>query len=319
MVQWLYQEENKYGNGSIYNYTIQGVVCQNIIGKMNIGHTKIIVFATHFDSRAIAEKDSDYSKRNNPIMAANDGASGVGVLLEMQRVLAISNYNSDYEFWFIFFDAEDQGSGAMNGWNWCEGSDYMVQEMKNNPSKYFMGNQSIRSINAFFLLDMVGGTKLRYIYEQNSNSDLNKLVFSTGRLLGYETAFPTNPTSMSITDDHVGFAQQGVPTMDLIIEFWNTQTGWPYHHTTGDNIANIDVKSLEITGKTLLQLIFQNFISEYSSSISGSNIQWIPPINSSDPPIGVIIAIIGLLCIPILLAINIMRHKKLQNNYKKIH
>jgi Zn-dependent M28 family amino/carboxypeptidase len=258
-----------YGGANVYNFTVQGTECQNIIAKVNQGHTKIITFAAHFDSRNIAEKDPDSSKRNSPIMGANDGASGVAVMIEMARVLANTNIDWDYEFWFMFFDAEDQGSNGMANWDWCEGSYYLANELHINPTKYFSTNQNLSSIAAFILLDMVGGINLKFMMESQSSSSLRNAVFNAGKTLGYATQFPLTGKMYAIEDDHVPFAQKGVPTLDLIIKFFDKDNGWPYHHTSSDTIDFISATSLEITGRTLL-----HFVSTY----------YVPSNGTSSPP-----------------------------------
>ncbi|GAG81372.1 unnamed protein product, partial [marine sediment metagenome] len=78
-------------------------------------------------------------------------------------------------FWFIFFDAEDQG--GINGWDWCEGSKWMINDMKNQPDVYFRNTQSLESINSFILLDMVGGDNLKFIHESHDSNKLRQKVF----------------------------------------------------------------------------------------------------------------------------------------------
>ncbi|MHA1887402.1 MAG: M28 family peptidase, partial [Promethearchaeota archaeon] len=120
-------------------------------------------------------------------------------------------------------------------------------------------NQSIDSIKSFILLDMVGGENLEFIQESHACPDLQEHLFNVGNHFGYGTTFPLDRNSYSIMDDHVPFAQIGVPTVVLIIKFWDLSNGWPYHHTQGDNITHISLESLEITGKTILYFIFFTF------------------------------------------------------------
>ncbi|HEC38240.1 MAG TPA: M28 family peptidase, partial [bacterium] len=86
------------------------------------------------------------------------------------------------------------------------------------------------------------------------------------------TQFPSNPISRSITDDHVAFVNIGIPSADLIINFWNDQN-WDYHHTTEDNINNIDKYSLEITGRTVEQFIYNNYLNN-STEMAIGNFPW---------------------------------------------
>ena len=123
------------------------------------------------------------------------------------------------------------------------------------------------------LLDMVGGSNLRFISEQHSTSSLLNELFETGRQLGFTNAFPENPTISSIIDDHVPFLNYGIPSADLIIKFWNAPIEWPYHHTTGDDLSHISNHSLEITGKTVEQFIYNNYYDTNNNNFQG-NFPW---------------------------------------------
>ena len=299
-VSWIVSEMFKLGAVDVYNFTVKETECQNIIARVNPGHDQIVVFAAHFDSRITADKDPDPLKRNDPVPGANDGASGVAVMLELAQKIYWSNIVWKYEFWFIFFDAEDQAvdstyGGGISGWNWCEGSKWLANDMENNPSKYFSSGKNLNSINAFILFDMVGGTNLQFIYEAHSNQNLRKNVFEVGNELGYAHEFPLSGHGYSIEDDHVPFYQKGVPTIDLIIKFWDTSAGWAYHHTTSDSIDHISKQSLYITGHTILTFLnkFYDPNAEEEPVWGPNNIilNWLTnPIN-----IAIICAIVGLI------------------------
>jgi len=263
---WINTEMQEYGESALYNFSIDEIPCHNIITRINPNMSQIVIFAAHYDSRAVAEKDPNDSLHNTPILGANDGGSGVAVLMEMARVLAASNINWNISFWFVFFDAEDQGPNlgisGINGWDWCEGSMWMIDEMKNQPSKYFREDQSLDTIHSFILFDMVGGYNLKFIHESHSNDNLLQNVFEIGNSLDYEDNFPLEDTKYSIMDDHVPFAQEGIPTLDLVIKFWDLDCGWPYHHTSEDTLDNISHNSLKITGRTVLQYIYETFNPE---------------------------------------------------------
>ncbi|MBY8988399.1 MAG: M28 family peptidase [Candidatus Lokiarchaeota archaeon] len=241
-------------NFMLHNFTIQTVGCQNVLFKINENFSNIVILGTHYDSRAKATKDS--TNPDLPVPGANDGASGSAVLLELAEVLYERRQNLSVQIWFLFFDAEDQGidSGpGIAGWDWCEGSAKFVQDIEN----FF--NSSIETFDAMVLLDMVGGNNLRFISEQYSTSSLLNELFETGRQLGFTSAFPSDPTVSNIFDDHVAFVNYGIPSADLIIKFWNAPLEWPYHHTTHDDISHISNNSLEITGKTVEQFIYNNY------------------------------------------------------------
>lgn len=254
-------------NYYLHNFTIQSIKCQNVLFKMNEKQDNIVILGAHYDTRKIAEKDPDPELRNNPIPGANDGASGSAVLLELARVLYSQKNNLASEIWFLFFDAEDQGGGAISGWDWCEGSQKFVEDIE----QFY--NPNLESIDCMILLDMVGGENLKFIKESYSNALLMEELFEIGQALSYNQAFPENPVKASVTDDHKAFADIGIPTADLIIKFWNKPKEWPYHHTTEDNLAHISNESLKITGTTIEQFFYNVYHSNFSA-LSQSNYPW---------------------------------------------
>jgi len=243
-------------NFILHNFTINSVACQNVLFKINENSSNILILGTHYDSRAKATKDS--TNPDLPVPGANDGASGSAVLIELAEALYNRRQYLSVQIWFLFFDAEDQGydlGPGIPGWDWCEGSDKFVQDIEN------FYNSSNETFDAMILLDMVGGKNLRFISEQYSTSSLLNELFETGRQLGYTNAFPSDPIVRSIFDDHVAFVNYGIPSADLIIKFWDAPIEWPYHHTINDDISHISNNSLEITGKTVEQFIYNNYFN----------------------------------------------------------
>ncbi len=248
---WIVDQMQTYADEVfVHDFSIQkesqpNYYCQNILGKINTNKTKIVILGAHWDSRNVAEKDT--YNQSQPIPGANDGGSGVAVLIELSRVLSLYKDNLDCQIWFLFLDAEDQGySLGMYGlefWDWCEGSMKFVDDIEE-----FYDSKS-EKINSFILLDMVGGTDLIFTRETNSDLILHNRIFREGRKLGYSSAFPLNPTEISVIDDHIAFKDYGIPAVDLIIDFMNGE--WNYHHTHSDNLDNIDSESLKIIGQTI--------------------------------------------------------------------
>jgi hypothetical protein len=272
-------------NFVLHNFTIQSVECQNVLFKMNENFTNILILGAHYDSRARATKDS--TNPDLPVPGANDGASGSAVLIELAKVLYSRMNNLSVQIWFLFFDAEDQGNDlgvGISGWDWIEGSKQFVLEIDN------FYNSSKEDFDAMILLDMVGGTNLRFINEQHSTSSLLNELFETGRQLGYISAFPSDPIVTSISDDHVPFLNFGIPSADLIIKFWNQPAEWPYHHTTGDDISHISNNSLEITGKTVEQFIYNNYY-DITDHYQG-NFPWSDDFNLLDSELFMLILIV---------------------------
>jgi Zn-dependent M28 family amino/carboxypeptidase len=249
-----FQEIDPLMNYSLHNFTVQSVECQNVLFKMNVNYSNIVILGSHYDTRAKATKDS--TNPDLPVPGANDGASGCAVLIELAKAFYSRLNSLSVQIWFLFFDAEDQGfdqGPGIPGWDWIEGSEQFVSEIDN----YY--NSTIEDFDAMILLDMVGGTNLRFINEQRSTSSLMDELFDTGRELGFTSAFPIDPVIQSIADDHVPFLTYGIPSADLIIKFWDQPAEWPYHHTTGDDLSHISNTSLETTGKTIEQFIYNNY------------------------------------------------------------
>jgi len=269
----------------LHNFTIKSVECQNVLFKINENFSNILILGTHYDSRAKATKDS--TNPDLPVPGANDGASGSAVLIELAEVLYNRRQDLSVQIWFLFFDAEDQGDDIGFGifeWNWCEGSGKFVQDIEN------FYNSSKETFDALILLDMVGGNNLRFISEQHSTSSLLNELFETGRQLNYTNAFPSDPIVWEVFDDHVAFVNYGIPSADLIIKFWEAPIEWPYHHTINDNISYISNSSLEITGKTVEQFIYNNYLND-NNQFQG-NYPWSSDFNLLDSELFLFIIIL---------------------------
>ncbi len=280
----------------LHNFTTHSTDCQNVLFKLNQNYSNIIILGAHYDSRAKATKDPNPLNRSYPVPGANDGASGCAVLIELVRVFSQRRINLSCQVWFLFFDAEDQGRDNVYGidnWGWCEGSKAFVDEINN------FYNSETENFDCMILLDMVGVENLRFIREQYSTSSLLDELFAVGRQLGYSKQFPSNPTTASIMDDHRAFVNIGIPAADLIINFWDNQH-WPYHHTTQDDLTHISNASLEITGKTVEQFIYNNYLIISDDGYQG-NYPWNEDRNSPDLVLIVIfltiIAILGMIVI----------------------
>ena len=278
----------------IHDFRVHSTNCQNILFKLNEEKENIIILGAHYDSRAKATKDSE--SPDEPIPGANDGASGSAVLIVLAKVLYKHKGDLDCQIWFVFFDAEDQGKDeggyGIKNWDWCEGSKEFVSAID------LFYNSDIEGFDCMILLDMVGTTNLQFINEQYSTSSLLDELFKIGRNLGHNNEFPIFPLSSSVIDDHLAFKEE-MPVADLIINFWNNPN-WPYHHTVKDDISHISAKSLEITGKTLEQFIYNNYHKD-SKSINRGNFPW--KIDNDIPNTELIIIIFSLaliaICIPL--------------------
>lgn len=225
-VAWAVQEfkQNNWDveaqEGSLLGHPIQ-----NIIAKRGSG-TPWVILGAHYDSRLAADRDPDPEKQTQAVPGANDGASGVAVLLELARVLP-EDMNS--QVWLVLFDAEDQG--RFEDWDWILGSRIFVNYLEGMP-------------DAVVIVDMVGDTHLALYYEQNSDVELSKQIWEIGIRSGYGENFIPEP-GPSMLDDHTPFVEKGIPAVD-IIDF-----DYPYWHTSQDTADKVAEKSLEVVGVTL--------------------------------------------------------------------
>ncbi|QMW02182.1 M28 family peptidase [Spirosoma foliorum] len=235
---------------------------RNIIGSINPTATKRIVLASHWDSRPHADQDQDKADQTKPVTAANDGASGVGVLLELARSIQQNQQKPTVGIDIIFFDAEDWGNGekASNDFEQASGNqfDYIGFCLG---SRYWSKNLHKPGYSAYFgiLLDMVGAKGATFAKEglsmQFAPTVVNN-VWQTASRAGYSQYFVDTPGGQ-ITDDHVApNTIAKIPMIDII--HTNVVTGgfFPAWHTAEDNMSNIDRATLKAVGQTLLQVLY---------------------------------------------------------------
>jgi glutaminyl-peptide cyclotransferase len=207
---------------------LQGVAITNIIAERADGPGRIILGA-HYDSRILADQDKGPG-RSLPVSGANDGASGVAILLELARLLPPDTTPVT----LVFFDQEDNGS--LDGRQWIVGSTAFVQSLTYKP-------------DCAIIVDMVGDTNLNLPFERDSTPDLVKSIWGTAARLGY-TQFINIP-GYTMLDDHTPFLRAGIPAVD-IIDF-----DYPYWHTSQDLPDKVSATSLRAVGDTLLHWIIE--------------------------------------------------------------
>jgi hypothetical protein len=225
----------------------------NIIASYNPEATKRILLAAHWDTRRIADKDTE--RLDEPIDGANDGGSGVGVLLEIARTISSQGLKPEVGIDIILFDGEDDGEPEFAStrdntqiW-WCLGS------------QYWSKNKHIPNYSAYYgiLVDLVGGKGARFYkegYSRKYASGILKKVWDNAAQIGQGDFF-LNRDSPEILDDHV-FVNDwaGIPMID-IIEFSPDYGFGHYHHTHADNMEIIDRRTLKAVGETVLFTIYQ--------------------------------------------------------------
>lgn len=219
---------------------------KNIIGSFNPEIPKRILLAAHWDTRPFAEEDATNPKA--PSLGANDGGSGVGVLLEIGRLLS-QNPDSKVGIDIIFFDGEDYGDTAANNKEtWCLGSQYWAR------------NKHVPNYSAYYgiLLDMVGAKNAKFSKEGFSVRYAGQIlndVWETGNQLGFGEYFINNEYG-TITDDHKYINEIAKFPMIDIIELHPERGFGDYWHTHKDNMEIIDKNTLNAVGRTVLHVIY---------------------------------------------------------------
>lgn len=235
-------------DGEVWNLT-------NIIASIQPEKKKRILLAAHWDTRKIADKDTE--RKDEPIDGANDGASGVGVILEVINAIQKAENKPNVGIDVIFFDGEDNGEPqGLSGrdpsktW-WCLGS------------QYWSKNKHIPGYSAYYgiLLDMVGGVDAQFHkegYSMKYAPTIVEKVWNTADRIGYGRYFINNRVG-PITDDHYfvnEFAK--IPMIDIIAHEPTSDDFFPdFHHTHKDNMEIISQETLEAVGQTLLQVIYE--------------------------------------------------------------
>ncbi|MBO7382092.1 MAG: M28 family peptidase [Muribaculaceae bacterium] len=220
----------------------------NIFARFNKSATKRILLLAHYDTRPWADEDPDPANHTKPIPGANDGGSGVAVMLEVARQLSITPVEIGVDM--LFVDAEDYGdSHSGDESSWALGTQYWVNHMPYDKNE----------LPAFgILLDIVGGVNAKFYREYHSElyaRAINTKVWTAARSCGFGQQF-VNSQAGAVTDDHIHINRAGIPCID-IIECNNPSTGSfpPTWHTLADDINSIDRQSLLSVGSTVMQVI----------------------------------------------------------------
>ncbi len=231
-VTWIEQQLTSSGwQVEEQDTTLMGHPIQNIVAKRGPDTQRPwIILGAHYDLRMFADHDPDPALHNQPVPGANDGASGVAVLLELARSFP---KNLPAQVWLVFFDAEDQGD--IQGWDWILGSRAFAQQLTTQP-------------DAVVVIDMIGDKNLDIYYESNSDQAISQAIWSEAAKAGYQKQFiPQEKYSME--DDHTPFLEKGIRAVD-IIDF-----DYPYWHTTADTADKVSAESLQAVGDTLFRWI----------------------------------------------------------------
>lgn len=239
----VYRQDTKVTGGDG-----KSLPCINLVGVINPLAAKRILLLTHWDSRPWA--DQDVTNKDKPILAADDGGSGVGVLLELAKQIKAQRLPESIGIDILFTDVEDYGKTEWGEESYCLGTQYWAR------------HPHVAGYTASFgiLLDMVGGHGAQFPLEGISThfaGDVQQKVWRAAADAGYGAYFPYTG-AMEITDDHVPVnVLSGIKTIDIINLSLDGQKVFPSHwHTHADNMSVIDKNTLKAVGQTLLYFIY---------------------------------------------------------------
>ena len=256
--QWIVQQFQRFGylveqqHADLKGYDGTILKSTNIIARNKKQADSRLLICAHWDARPWADNDPDSTNWHKPVMAANDGASGVAVMLELARQLQ-QHDSARIAVDFICFDAEDWGvpqwSDEVDGDSWALGAQYWATNYTGKEYQYAI------------LLDMVGGQGAKFYREhfsmQYARSIVEK-VWSAASAAGYGSFFPAMDGG-GVTDDHLPVNEKAhIPCIDIINHYPDCQQSsfGPTWHTVNDDMQHIDKNTLKAVGQTLTQLIY---------------------------------------------------------------
>ena len=232
--------------GEIKTHDRKTFELRNIIGSFYPEKKKRIMLCAHWDTRPRADQDTE--RINEPILGANDGGSGVGVLLEIARILQENEPEVGVDI--VLFDLEDYGISEVNN-SFCLGSQYWA---RNPPVKGYRPMYAI-------LFDMVGGPNALFPIEQNSNliaPHVVKKFWDAAHSMGFSSYFPYQEGA-GIADDHYYIANMAnIPAIDVIEQDQSSKSGVfnKHWHTHKDNMDNVSKPTLKAVGQSALKVIY---------------------------------------------------------------
>lgn len=259
--QWIISKFAQYGmtvttqQATLKGYDGTPLKSTNIIASYLPEQNDRLLLCAHWDSRPWADNDPDESNHKTPVLAANDGASGVAVMLEIARLLSSDTLKLGVDF--VCFDAEDWGvpqwsDATDTGDSWALGAQYWAANCpKQQAKKYRFG----------ILLDMVGGQGAQFYKEGMSMqyaANVVEKVWLAAQVVGFGSMFPAQ-TGGNITDDHIPVNTVAkIPCIDIIPYYPDCQQSsfGPTWHTVSDDMEHIDRNTLQAVGQTVIQVLF---------------------------------------------------------------
>ena len=255
--QWIVEKFQGYGmkvteqRATLTGFDGTPLLSNNIIAQYQPEKEQRVLLCAHWDSRPWADNDPDEANHTKPVMAANDGASGVAVMLEIARLLQADTCQLPVGVDFVCFDAEDWGSHDDND-SWALGAQHWSKNYHPSPNtKHRYG----------ILLDMVGGQGARFYQEGYSKyyaKPVVKRVWRAAAVAGFSSYFPQEDGG-GITDDHVPVNEVAqIPCIDIINYYpdCDESSFGPTWHTIHDDIEHLDRNTLKAVGQTLIQVLY---------------------------------------------------------------
>jgi hypothetical protein len=247
LTQWTFTESSH--QREYFNLT-------NLVGSFSPENTsgQNIIFVAHYDSRYIADRDTDESKRDQPILGANDGASGVAVLMEIGRIIPSLQINHDVTLFFT--DAEDQGQ-PFKADTWSYGADAWVSNLTSDYKD---------NISAYIVIDMIGDSFLDFTRVTSTSDSLWETITPIAAALGMiegeldcdgkngQDIYNPDPNDeRGVIDDHVAAHNAGIPAINLIdINYGENASAFGGHwHTQSDTPDKVSSESLTYIGYIL--------------------------------------------------------------------
>ncbi len=259
--QWIAAQFARYGltvteqKATLRGYDGTPLKSTNIIASYKPGQNDRILVCAHWDSRPWADNDPDEANHRKPVMAANDGASGVAVMLELARLLSIDSLQLGIDF--VCFDAEDWGipqwsDAPDSGDSWALGAQHWAANIDRKTAKTYRFG---------ILLDMVGGQGAQFYQEgmsvQYARSVVDK-VWNAAHVIGFGSMFPRQ-IGGGITDDHIPVNKVAkIPCIDVIPYYPDCEQSsfGPTWHTIHDDMDHIEKTTLQAVGQTIVQVLF---------------------------------------------------------------
>ena len=225
--QWIQQSLKEFGwDVETQTSEYKGVPIYNFTASRpaQLDAERILIGA-HYDTRILADNSAGVIDQGKPVMGANDGASGVAVLMELARVLPKYNH---LDINLVFFDAEDNGD--IEGREWIVGSTHYAADLTEMP-------------NIVVIIDMIGDSQQEIFFEKYSDEKLREEIWEVASQKGINSFI--HEEKSHIYDDHIPFLRLGIPSV-LLIDF-----DYPYWHTTEDTLDKVSATSLENVGQVL--------------------------------------------------------------------